>query len=332
MNRTRVALAATLAAILLGPASAASAQELILYSGRGESLVDPLVRAFEEQSGVTVNVRYGGTAELAILLQEEGEASPADVFWAQDPGALGAVSDLFAPLPEEILSQVPDAFHDENGKWTGASARARTLVYSTERVTEDELPDSILDLTGETYRGRVGWAPTNGSFQAHMTAMRVVLGDEATREWLEGMIANDVQAYANNTAQVQAVADGEIDFGLPNHYYLLRFKSTDPDFPVAQTHFEDGDIGNLVMVAGVGALASSNQPDLARQFVEFLLSPEAQQYFADEVHEYPVADQVSRNPMLESQEDLEAASIDVDLNDLDDLDGTLDMLRDVGLL
>jgi iron(III) transport system substrate-binding protein len=321
-----------LAAAALSVATPALAQELTLYSGRGEALVDPLIRAFERESGITVNVRYAGTSELAVLLQEEGDASPADLFWAQDAGALGASSEHFAPLPQEILDKVDAGYRDRDGKWIATSGRGRVVAFSSERVSEEELPESLTDLTAEAYQGRVGWAPTNGSFQAHVTAMRVTMGDEATKEWLEGMIANGVKAFSNNTAQVQAIADGEVDFSLPNNYYLLRFKAANADFPVNQTLFADGDIGNLLMVAGIGITTSSDQPDEAAQFVDFLLSPQAQQYFTGQVFEYPVTQDVVENPLLPEFERVQSSAPDFDLNDLGDLDGTLELLREVGLL
>lgn len=313
-------------------AGAAAAQSLTLYSGRGESLVAPLIQAFERESGISVNVRYGGTSELAVLLLEEGSATPADLYWAQDAGALGAVAASLAPLPEAIRAQVPAVYQDRGGHWIATSGRGRVLAYSTERVSADELPASILDLTDERYRGRVGWAPTNGSFQAHVTAMRVALGEDVTRAWLEGMIANGTTALRNNTAQIQAIADGEVDLALPNNYYLLRFQAGNPDFPVAQTLFADGDIGNLLMVAGIGITQASGHKDEAARFVEFLLSPQAQQYFTGQVYEYPVTTRVVENPRLADFESVQGSAPDFDLNDLGDLEGTLNLLREVGLL
>lgn len=332
MPTTRLSSPLLTAAVLAGLGTPVVAQDLVLYSGRGESLVAPLIEMFEEQSGADVEVRYGGTAELAVLLQEEGEASPADVFWAQDPGALGAVGDMFAPLPEDILNRVPEGLRDDQGRWVAASGRARLFVYSPDRVSDEEMPASITDLTGDAYAGRVGWAPTNGSFQAHLTAIREELGEEETRAWLDGMVENDTQAYSNNSSQVQAIADGEIDFGLVNHYYLLRNKEADPNFPVEQALFEDGDIGNLLMAAGVGVLQSSDNQDLAQQFVSFLLSDEAQAYFSEDNHEYAVVEGAGSGNQEPSFEEVREAAPDVDLNTLDDLEGTLNLLRDAGLL
>lgn len=328
MNRSRCCLiaAAVLAAV------PATAQNLTLYSGRGETLVSPIVAAFTEETGIEVDVRYAGTSELAVLLQEEGEASPADLFWSQDPGALGAVADLLAELPAEITDLVPSALRDDEGRWIAASGRQRVLVVSTERVEEEEIPESILDLTGEEYRGRVGWAPTNGSFQLHVTAMREALGEEETREWLKAMVANEAVVFSNNAAIVQGIADGEADFGLVNNYYLPRFLASDPEFPVRIAHFADGDVGNLLSVAAIGITASSDQQEEAAAFVEFLLSPQAQQYFASQVKEYPVTSSVVLDSDQPTLDMLETSAPDIDLNSLSDLEGTLELLREAGLL
>jgi iron(III) transport system substrate-binding protein len=328
MTLTRTSILA-LAAFAATPLTA---QQLTLYSGRGETLVAPIIQAFEQQTGITVNVRYAGTAELAVLLQEEGDATPADLFWGQDPGALGAVVDQLAALPDDMLEKVPSAYRDAEGRWIATSGRQRVMVVSTERVEDDEIPASITELTDERYRGRVGWAPTNGSFQLHVTALRHELGEEATREWLEAMIANDPVAFSSNTAIVQGVGDGEADFGLTNNYYLGRFLMSAPEFPARNVTFEDGDIGNLLSVAAIGITAASDQQEEAEQLVEFLLSPQAQQFFASQVNEYPVSQSAILRADQPSLEALEASAPGIDLNELGDLEGTLELLREVGLL
>jgi len=314
--------------------SAALAQSLTVYSGRGEALVQPLVDRFTAETGIPVAVRYGGTAELAVLILEEGRASPADVFWGQDAGALGALSNAarLRVLPERLTADLPGIYSSRGGLWIATSGRARVLAYSPERTADDPWPASVFELTDERFRERVAWAPTNGSFQAFVTAMRVVYGEAETEAWLRGMIANGVQSYRNNTTQVEAIAAGEVDYALVNNYYLLRFLANDPDFPVAQGFFADGDIGNLVNVAGAGVVDTSRNAEAAERFLAFLLTPDAQAYFTDEVYEYPVTPGVAANPRLATFEALLAASPQVDLDVLEDLDGTLDLLREVGLL
>ncbi len=310
------------------------AETLTIYSGRSKSLVEPIIKQFEEKTGIQVNVNFGGTTQLAAALLTEGDKSPAALFWAQDAGALGAVSKkgLFEKLPESILTKVSSGFRDAEGLWIATSGRARVLAYSPDRVKMEELPQSIFDLTQPQWKGRVGWAPTNGSFQAFVTAMRVQVGEEQTAEWLRGMKANGAKKYAKNTPIIEALAAGEIDVGLPNHYYLLRFKKADANYPVAQTFFKASDPGNLVNIAGVGLLKSSENKETALKFVEFLLSAKAQQYFTSDVFEYPVIEGVTQNPNLIPLSELIEAAPVFNLNDMDDLDGTVKLLQKVEVL
>ena len=321
-------------ALSLALVGLAMAQSLTVYSGRGEALVQPLVERFTAETGIDVDVRYGGTAELAVLILEEGRASPADLYWAQDAGALGALSlaGRLTPLDDALTAALPGIYTSRSNLWVATSGRARVLAYSPERTVDTPWPTSVFDLTDPAYRGRVAWAPTNGSFQAFVTAMRVVHGESATEAWLRGMIANDVQAYRNNTTMVEAIAAGEVDYAITNNYYLLRFLANDPDYPVAQSFFDDGDIGNLVNVAGAGIVDTSRNADAARQFLAFLLAPDAQAYFTNEVFEYPVVPGVEPSEALVRFDELVAASPDVDLDVLEDLEGTLEVLREVGLL
>jgi len=320
-----------------GPASGKefvpSEGSLVVYSGRNEELVGPIIERFEEESGIDVEVRYGDTAELAATILEEGRNSPADVFFAQDAGALGAVADegLFVKLPEETLDRVEERFRSPNGEWVGVSGRARVVAYNTEVLSEEELPDSIFGFTDPEWEGRIGWAPTNGSFQAFVTALRVLEGEDRAREWLEGIQANDPRVYANNVAVLQGVASGEVDVGFVNHYYLFRaLEEQGEDFPARNYYLQNEDPGALVNAAGVGVLTTADSPEEAQQFVEFLLSEEAQRYFADETFEYPLVDGVETNQELVPLSEIEAP--DIDLSNLDDLEGTLELLRETGVL
>lgn len=337
MSRARSpAIAPLLAGALLvsagGTAQAEDAEgPLTVYSGRSESLVGPVLERFTAATGIEVDTKYAETAELAALLLEEGERSRADIFFAQDAGALGAVgdADLLAPLPEDLLERVPEAFRDPGGEWVGISGRARTVAYTT---TEDiDLPDSILDLTEPQWSGRIGWAPGNGSFQAFVTALRVTAGEEEAKSWLEGIIANDPVRYATNTAAVEGIASGEVDIALVNHYYLLRLiEEHGEDYPVAQRFFTGGDPGALVNVAGAGQLASSDQPGAAISLVEYLLGVEAQTYFSGSTFEFPLIDGVAADPRLPAIADIETP--DIDLSQLADLAGTVMLLREVGAI
>jgi iron(III) transport system substrate-binding protein len=310
-----------------------SADSLTIYSGRSQDLVGPLLERFEEESGITVEVRYGDTAEMASTILEEGGNSPADVYFGQDAGALGALTNAgrLAELDAELLDRVDEQYRAVGGEWVGTSARARVVVYDTGAVSEEEIPESILGFTDPEWSGRIGWAPTNGSFQAFVTALRVLEGEDGAREWLEGIVANDPEVYENNTAIVEAVAAGEVDAGFVNHYYLYRLESEGADVGNAANHYyTDGGPGSLVNVAGAGILDTSDSTEAAQQFIEFLLTEESQRYFASETFEIPVVAGVEPEDEVPSIESFRQP--DLDLNDLDDLQGTLDLLTEVGAL
>lgn len=307
-------------------------ESLVIYSGRTEGLIAPLLERFSAETGVQIEVRYGGTAEMAATILEEGANSPADVFIAQDAGALGALADAgrLQALPSDILERVDPRFASPDGLWVGLSGRARVLVYNPETLTTDQLPASILDLTAPEWAGRVGWAPTNASFQAHVTALRVLLGEDGARDWLAGMVANGTVPYENNRAVVQAVADGEVAVGLVNHYYRYAMQADNPTLAAANYHFPAGDPGALINVAGAGILDTSDQPGLAQRFVLYMLGASAQTYFAEQTFEYPLAAGVMPSAALPPLAGIETPAID--LSDLSDLQTTLELLRDTGAL
>ena len=333
-NRTRLFTAVLPILILFTLIGTVHAETLIVYSGRSKSLVEPIIKQFEKETGIQVKVSYANTTQLAATLLAEGDKSPAALFWAQDAGALGVVSKkaMFERLPESIFTKVPSNFRDADGFWVATSGRARVLAYAPERVKTETLPESVFELTQPIWKGRVGWAPTNASFQAFVTALRVQVGEERAAEWLRGMKANGAKKYAKNTPIIEALAAGEIDLGLPNHYYLLRFKKGNAKFPVAQTFFKADDPGNLVNVAGIGLLKSSENKVAALKLVEFLLSTKAQQYFTSDVFEYPVIEGVIPNANLLPLSELLQLAPTFDLNEMDDLDGTIDLLRRVEIL
>ncbi len=306
---------------------------LIIYSGREEGLVGPIIEQFERETGIDAQVRYGDTAELAATIAEEGENSPADVFFAQDPGALGAVADegTFRGLPEDTLARVSEQFRSPEGQWVGTSGRARVVAYNTEALQEEDLPPSIFDFTQPEWKGRIGWAPTNGSFQAFVTALRLIEGEDRAREWLEGIQANEPVVYPDNSTTLEGVASGEVEVGFVNHYYLYRaLAEQGEDFGARNYYLKNGDPGALIIVAGAGILQTADNPEEAQRFVDYLLSEEAQQYFADETFEYPLVEGVETPEGLVPLSEIQHP--DVDLGDLDDLQGTLELLRETGVL
>ena len=305
--------------------------KLTIYSSREQSLVAPVIQQFQDASGINVGVKYGSNAGLAATIRDEGSNSPADLFFGTDPGQLGAISDLFMPLPNSILEQVPAQFRSREGKWVGISGRARVVVYNTEKLNEADLPDSILDFTDPRWKGRIGWPPLNGSFQAFLTAMRITLGEEETRRWLEGIQANDPAEYPKNAPIVQAVARGEVDVGFVNHYYLFRFLEDEgEDFQARNHHPKGRDLGAVMLVDGGGILATSRNVDSAQRFLNFMLSTVGQQYYASQTFEYPLVEGVKTHRLLVPLDQLELP--DVDLSRLGDVEGTQKLLRDVGII
>ncbi len=310
---------------------------LTIYSGRAESLVGDLIQQFRDETGIQVRVKYAATGPLASMILEEDRRTPADVFFAQDPGGLGvlAEADRLAELPAHVQQRVEYEHRDPRGRWIGVTGRLRTIAYSTERLIHVELPESVEQLTDELWKGRIGWAPANASFQAFVTAMRHQHGEAATEQWLRDMIDNGVRTYANNTSIAQAIADGEIDLGLVNHYYAHRINAErNGNFPVAN-HVpmgDDGrgDIGAAMLISGAAILESSPNHELAERFIEFLLSASAQQYFANETFEYPLANGASPTDGVLTLSSFKSQR--VDLNGLGDLRATVTMLRNVGAL
>jgi len=290
--RRSAPLAVTVAAVALSACGGGGDADLTIYSGRNEELVGDLIARFEREGDLKVDVRYGDSAELAATIAEEGKNSPADVFFSQDAGALGAVEDTLSPVPRPVLDAVPDRFRDPRGRWAGVSGRARVIAYNTDELDENEVPDSVFDLTEERWRGRVGIPPPNASFQAFISAMRLEVGEDRTRKWLEDMRDNEAQLYDNNIQTVEAIGRGEIDVGLVNHYYLYELKREDPDLAVANHFPRRGDPGSLVNAAGVGILESTDGRENAERFARFLVSEAAQEYFAERTFEYPLVEGV----------------------------------------
>ncbi|MEO6867262.1 MAG: extracellular solute-binding protein [Gaiellales bacterium] len=270
--------------------SADSTTKLVVYSGREQEIVEGMYKSFEKKSGIKLDVRYGDSAALTAQMLEEGKKSPADVFYAQDAGAIGAIEDMLAELPTALLEQVPSQFRDPDNRWTGVTGRARTLVYNTDELKEADLPDNVFGVLDPAWKGKVGVAPTNGSFIAFMSAMRLELGEDKALEFLEGLKANDAKTYEKNGPVVDAVAKGEVQVGLVNHYYLYERLADDSDLPIANHFFKPGDIGNLINTSAVGMLASSDKQDAAQELIDFLLT-DGQTYIVEEApeREYPLS-------------------------------------------
>jgi iron(III) transport system substrate-binding protein len=327
-----LSLLGLLSVVVLAGGCSSGGERVTVYSGRTAELIRPLLQRFSEETGISVDFKAGDSSEMALLIDQEGDGSPADVFISQSPGATSYLAERgrLRALPQDVLDLVPADDRAGDGQWVGLSGRVRVLVYNTASVDPATLPDSVLDLTAPEYRGRVAVAPTNGSFQDFVSAMRVQQGDDVTRQWLEGMADNDSPVYANNTAIVAAVGRGEVPMGLVNHYYNVRAKQEDPSVESENYYFPNGDIGSLLVITATGVVNTSKNTSAAERLVRFLLSEESQQYFASETDEYPLAagvQPIADLPPLDS--------LDVDTVDFDQLGSefksTIDMIAASGL-
>lgn len=314
-------------------ASEATGESIVVYSGRSEELVGPLFEEFTAETGIPVEVRYGDTAELAAQIIEEGDASPADLYFGQDAGALGALdaAGQCAALPAAIAETVPAQYRAEDGNWTGVTGRARVIAYDSSQISADDVPTSVFELTDPKWQGQVAIAPTNGSFQAFVTAMRVAAGDDATREWLQGMVDNDAQLYEKNSLIRDAVDSGEVQLGLINHYYWYQKAAEvgEDSMNVQLAFTEAGDPGTLVNVAGACVIAPSANQDAAGELLTWMMTPAIQEWFVENTFEYPLTPGVAGPSGVPAIEEVQGP--DVPLAELEDLPGTLQMLQDVGL-
>lgn len=301
---------------------------LTVYSGRSESLVGPLLEQAEEALGVKIEVQYGDTPELVTRMLTEGAESPADVLFAQDSGHLGALAKAgsLAVLPQDLLAQVDPRFKDPEGRWIGTSGRLRVLVVNTE-LPLDQRPGSLRELADPKWKGKLGWAPGNGSFQCHVSALRALWGEEETRTWLQGVQANEPIVYPKNSPQVEAANQGEIQVGWVNHYYLHRAEKD--GFQAANHSLAPGDAGNVLMVSGAGVREGSPRVAEGLRLLEWLVGEQAQSVFAQDNFEYPT------RPGVATHERVPALSpdllVDVSQTALADLGPTRTLLQELGL-
>jgi iron(III) transport system substrate-binding protein len=314
-------------------ATAESDGELVLYSGRSEDLIAPLIEQFTEETGIQVDVRYGSTGEISALLLEEGDRTPAQVFLSQDAGALGALTaaGLASELPDEIADAVPAGFTSTDGSWVGVTGRARVIAYDSEQLSEDDVPDSTDDLTSEEWNGKVAFAPGNASFQSFVTGLRVLEGEEAADAWVAGMAENSPILTESNGDSLELVNTGAAQLGLINHYYWYEAAAeVGAENMRAQLKFLPGDPGGIVNVTGAAILAGAEGDPDALAFVEYLLSDEGQTYFVEQTFEYPLVAGIDAPEGLPALESL--VNPGLDLSDLESLAETQELLAARGLI
>ena len=303
-------------------------QSITIYSGRSEDLIAPLLEQFSEETGIAVEVRYSDSASLAAQILEEGTNIQADVFFSQDAGALGAISEAgaFKTLNQDITSLVDAKYRSTDNTWVGVSGRSRVLSYNPELVAEAELPKSVFDFADSKWKGKLGIAPTNASFQSSVTAMRVLAGEEQTFAWLKAIKKNAV-LFEKNSQILEAVESGQISAGLINHYYWYERAAEvgEAKMKSKMSWFTAGDVGNLINVAGVGVL--SDKPE-AQTFAKWLLGNSAQTFFVEKTAEYSLIGLAAKEGLPELSK---IAAPQLDLSALAPLAKTLELIRDAGL-
>lgn len=307
--------------------------QVTVYSGRSEKLVGPVIEAYEAETGVDLQVKYGDSAQLAATILEEGKNSPADVYLAQDASTLGFLDGkgVFATLPKPLLDRAPARFRGKSGTWVGISGRARVLAYNTKKLRPEALPESADELIDARWKGRVGWAPANASYQSFVAAMIQLRGQEKAGAWLKAMKANAPKDYPKNTPAVMAVSRGEVDVALVNHYYLYRLRAEHgDDFPVDNHYFKSGAADSMVNMSGGAVLSTSKIADASAAFLAYLLGAEGQKHFVEANHEFPVAQGVESPDGLPAIDSLNAPSLD--LAALDNLEATVELLNKTGVL
>ncbi|WP_462159869.1 substrate-binding domain-containing protein [Pseudoalteromonas sp. GB56] len=300
---------------------------LTLYLGRGEGgLYENVLQAIQDKNpNFKLGIRRGPTAALANTIVAEAKMGVrrADLFWAVDSGAIGLVTDagLAQPILSDLQAQLQPQFRYEG--WAPVTGRVRTLPFNTERLTKDQIPQSIMEIADSDLS--IGWAPAYASFQSFVTAMRLLEGDDKTAKWLK-KVQKRAKSYAGELGVVMAVERGEVDIGFANHYYTLRLKAGKPDAKLALA-FTQNDAGCLVNASGILAL---NKDPLATNFMRYLLSTEVQSYLAREAYEIPLISGVEPPQGLPALASL--APPKVDLTQLADLRPTLDLMRNNGVL
>ena len=329
----RAVLALALVLPLAACSSEADDDVLVVYNAQHEQLIEELLPAFTEETGIKVQLRNGKDLELAAQLAAEGDASPADVFLTENSPAMSAVEKegLFRPLPADLVAPIPAQYRPTSGLWTGFVARSTVLAYNTDKVKPEQLPSSLLDLAKPEWAGRISFSPTGADFQAIVAAVLELEGEEKTRAWLQGIKANGT-VYDGNNVVLEAVDAGESEVGIIYHYYWYRDLAENGDVSddSALHFFGNQDPGAFVSVSGAGVLKSTDRADDAERFVEYLVSEAGQQGLADSYAlEYPLNPAVQLAPPVKPFAELQPPAVNV--SDLDS-GRVVDLLTEVGFL
>jgi iron(III) transport system substrate-binding protein len=299
--------------LVAGPAMAEDAG-IIVYNAQHESLAKEWAEGFTKETGVKVTLRNGGDSDFSNQIVAEGSASPADVFLTENSPAMALVeaAGLFAPIDADTLAQVPQEYQPSSGKWVGVAARSTVFAYNKEKLKEDQLPKSLLDLADPSWKGRWAASPSGADFQAIVSALLQIKGEAATADWLKAMKEN-FTAYKGNSTVMKAVNAGEIDGGVIYHYYWFgdQAKTGENSQNVGLHYFKNQDPGAFVSVSGGGVLASSKHPKEAQAFLKWVTGKGGQDVLKNGTsYEYAVGKGAESNPKLVPLADLQAPKVD----------------------
>lgn len=288
--------------------------EITVYNAQHESLTKEWIDGFTAETGIKVTMRQGSDTELSNQIIQEGAASPADVFLTENSPAMTQVenADLFADMDEATIAQVPEEFRPSTGKWTGIAARSTVLVYDKNKLTEDQLPKSMLDLATPEWKGKWAASPSGADFQAIVSALLELKGEAATEEWLKGMKEN-FKAYKGNSTAMKAVNAGEVDAALIYHYYYYgdQAKTGENSNNVTPYYFKNQDPGAFVSVSGGGVLKTSKNQEAAQEFLKYVTGKKGQEILKDGTSfEYAIASDVPANEKLVPIAELQAPTVD----------------------
>ncbi|MGF7160977.1 iron(III) transport system substrate-binding protein [Rhodoligotrophos appendicifer] len=298
---------------LIGPAEARDARSIVVYNAQHKSVGEAWAKAFTKETGIEVVLRHGNDTELGNLLMQEGPASPADVFLTENSPAMALVENagLFAPLAPDTLAQVPETFRPAQGRWTGIAARSTVFAYDKTKLTEEELPKSVMDLADARWKGRWAASPAGADFQAIVSAILELKGEQATAAWLKAMKDN-ATPYRGNSAAMKAVNAGEVEGALIYHYYWFgdQARTGENSRNVELHYFRNQDPGAFVSISGGGVLASSQNSDAAQAFVKWVTGKNGQKILAEETFEYAVGTGIASSPELVPLQDLQAPAVE----------------------
>lgn len=308
--------------------------DLVIYSGRSEPLLQPVIDAFKAQHpDVNVLLKAGSNSELANALLEEQANPQADVFITTELFTVQSLAQdgVFQAYMPVGADQLPAEFLGADNLWTGLTRRARVIMYNADLVSEDELPTSIFDLTDPKWQGQIAAAgSTNGSMQAQIAAMRQLIGEEETEAWLNGLIANDVTFFGGHTDVRQAVGAGEFQLGLVNHYYFYLQQAEGSNVGVIFPDQGEGQIGLITNATAAAVVNGAPHVEAAQAFLDFLVSPEGQKLFAEQNYEYPLLPGVELHADVQPLDEFRFADVEVAAA-AQDFDATFDLIERVGL-